>query len=76
MSKLTYRGISYTTDNTAIETAVTAKYRGQTYTITNTPAVSTAKTLTYRGISYNTKKDAVSQPSTLTFPTNILPEFV
>lgn len=73
--KLTYRGISYTPDNTAIKTAITAKYRGQTYTTTHTPAVSTAKTLTYRGIRYNTGNGAVSQPSTSTLPTNTVPEF-
>ncbi|MEL7036310.1 MAG: DUF4278 domain-containing protein [Cyanobacteria bacterium J06592_8] len=39
--KLIYRGISYTTDNAAVETTTESKDWGQTYTATQTPTTYT-----------------------------------
>ena len=77
--KLTYRGISYNSSNTAIEivdTGITAKYRGQTYSIrTATVPDSTSKTLKYRGVTYTTGTAKVRDSRTPQVPASSVPAF-
>lgn len=78
--ELTYRGISYNSSNTAIETAdtsITAKYRGQTYSIrtATVPATSTSKTLKYRGVTYTTGTAKVRDSRTPQIPASSVPAF-
>jgi len=80
LMELTYRGISYNSDNTAIETVdtgITAKYRGQTYSIrtATVPATSTSKMLKYRGVTYSTGTAKVRDSRTPQIPANSVPAF-
>ncbi|MEA5521343.1 DUF4278 domain-containing protein [Limnoraphis robusta] len=80
MSKLTDRGIAYSSNTPRIETTETenfARFRGLSYNISrplNVPQ-SQPKLLKYRGVVYTTENGKISTPNTSNFPASVVPAF-